>query len=398
MTVLKKQRARRVASDEAHAWARSLQLNNPNGKSVLRAVANYVNGEGSCFVGLDQLAEDTDLSIDTVRRRLVWLEQIGAVVRMPQWLDANGRRNGEGRGKRSSDDIRLLLDTDIDAIEAAARGEAPSDGDDHGAEDDREFSPSTVLGLNSGPKTVSPQLGVSQPSQSCEGLISEPEPEDSPLSPLGEGTSIDFDEFRKTWDEPIGRHSLVEPLFAALTSDERKLICKAASGFRVWQKLERKQGRKPPNYSAQVFLRERKAWTEYAVFSPDMVAARSVHEPDSIEARAIAMLHDLVGRNEAFRTIVCGRDRMVHWSKPVTAQLRPFAQFGPWQQVKLDRNGAGAWERLMNEVFVAGVVRKHFREGSTAPWPFPRSTTGKIYTSSGPPQAGLSDDDVQDFK
>ena len=80
----------------------------PNAKTVLRALALYVNGEGSCFVGIDQLSDDTDLSADTVRRRLVWLEQIGAIVRLTQWLDENGRRNSEGRGKRTSDEIRLF--------------------------------------------------------------------------------------------------------------------------------------------------------------------------------------------------------------------------------------------------------------------------------------------------
>jgi len=183
VTATKTLRPRRIASDEAHAWARSLQLNNPPGKSVLRALANYVNGEGSCFVGLDQLSEDTDLSVDTVRRRLVWLEQIGAIVRFSQWRDANGVLNKDGRGKRTTDEIRLLVDADVEAIEAAARGEPRSDDDD-GAAEEAEISPSSVQGLISGQPSVSPRsaLAVVQGPNSLNH-----EPEDSPQPPSGGG-------------------------------------------------------------------------------------------------------------------------------------------------------------------------------------------------------------------
>jgi hypothetical protein len=189
-----KRRARRgIASDEAHAWARSLPLNNPNGKTVLRALALYVNGEGCCFVGLDQLSEDTDLSVDTVRRRLVWLEQVGAIVRLPQWLDQNGRRNGEGRGKRTTDDIRLLLDADLDEIERRTR-EDQIDKASNSSTETMAISPSREQGLNEAGESVSPQLAPRQPLHSCEGLISEPEPESSPQPPSGGECNSDSDQ------------------------------------------------------------------------------------------------------------------------------------------------------------------------------------------------------------
>ena len=72
----------------------------------------YVNVDGACFVSIDALADDTELAADTVRKRLAWLESIGAIARLPQWVDASGRRNGEGRGKRTTDEIRLLLSVD----------------------------------------------------------------------------------------------------------------------------------------------------------------------------------------------------------------------------------------------------------------------------------------------
>ncbi|WP_409188426.1 helix-turn-helix domain-containing protein [Bradyrhizobium sp. RDM4] len=92
-----KRRARRIAADEAHAWARNLRLNNPHAKLTLSMTSLYVDGDGFCFVSIQTLADDTELSTQTVRNRLAWLEEIGAIARLPQWIDEFGRRNGEGR-------------------------------------------------------------------------------------------------------------------------------------------------------------------------------------------------------------------------------------------------------------------------------------------------------------
>ncbi|MCS3447354.1 MULTISPECIES: helix-turn-helix domain-containing protein [Bradyrhizobium] len=48
---------------------------------MLRALGEYVEGDGMCWVGIPSLAADCDLSQDTVRRRLAWLEEIGAIDR-----------------------------------------------------------------------------------------------------------------------------------------------------------------------------------------------------------------------------------------------------------------------------------------------------------------------------
>jgi hypothetical protein len=102
-------RARRIASDEAHAWARNLRLGNPQAKLVLSMITLYVDGEGCCFVSIPALAEDCEMSPDTIRRRLAWLEGLGVIARTPQWLDAQGHRNSTGPGRRTSDLIRLLM-------------------------------------------------------------------------------------------------------------------------------------------------------------------------------------------------------------------------------------------------------------------------------------------------
>jgi hypothetical protein len=106
---MQKRRPRRIAADEAHAWARNLRLGNPLAKLVLCMLALYVNGEGECFVSINQLADDTELDRKTVMARLGWLEKSGLVRRHMQWCDASGVRNSEGRGRRTSDLIVLCI-------------------------------------------------------------------------------------------------------------------------------------------------------------------------------------------------------------------------------------------------------------------------------------------------
>src|SRR5216683_412798 len=121
-TIDRKRRPRRIAADEAHAWARNLKLGNIHAKLVLSMLTLYVDGEGAAFVGIPSLAEDCELSPDTVRRRLAWLEDIGVLARVPQWLDENGNRNSTGRGKRTTDLIKLLFENDQGDIEDRAVG------------------------------------------------------------------------------------------------------------------------------------------------------------------------------------------------------------------------------------------------------------------------------------
>lgn len=237
-TPARERRRRRIASDEAHAWARNLRLNNPYAKSVLRALAVYANEFGACNPGISTIAEDTDLSEDTVRKRLKFLEEIGAIVRLPCWRDDQGRVNTEGRGKRTTDEIRLMIDADREVIEARATGEEVA-AEEGGPE---EFSPRPQQGLNSDDGEISPRPALGQPSQYSEGLISEPEPESSPQAPLRGGVSAASDQDE---DEPehfaeffagypghrvMDRGRALE-VFRALTDAERLLARAAAPAY-----------------------------------------------------------------------------------------------------------------------------------------------------------------------
>lgn len=225
-----KRRARRIAADEAHAWARNLRLNNPNAKLTLSMLSLYVDGDGYCFVSIPTLSDDTELSQTTVRSRLAWLEQIGAIARLPQWIDEYGRRNGDGKGKRTSDLIRLMVDADPELIEAGAAGDLEAVS--------REVSPAPRGGLNPAAETVGPVPGLCQPFDSAQGLISEPEPESSPKSPSRgrEGDREDLEEsepehFAPAWQSWPGHQAMRRDLalaeFRQLEPD-KQLLCRAA--------------------------------------------------------------------------------------------------------------------------------------------------------------------------
>lgn len=268
---------RRFASDEAHAWARNLRLGNPHAKSLLRAIALYSNDEGSCIAGIGTLAEDTDLSPYTVRKRLAFLEEIGAIIKIARWLDDKGRPNTEGRGKRTTDDIRLQIDADVEMIEARARGDVPPDDDGEAAAAEAEageFSPRCQQGLtvvtSDVQPSVSPRLALGQPSHWCEGLISEPEPESSPQPPSGGSVPTaepeGWKEFEQDWGEPIVRHQLAVDEFAKLSAADRSALRQAARGYVAWRKGQRKQ---PNVISAHLFIRDRGAWAGFAARAPD---------------------------------------------------------------------------------------------------------------------------------
>jgi hypothetical protein len=229
----------RIGADSAHSWARNLTLGNPHAKAVLMAVCFYVNDEGSCYCGIGTLAQDTDLSENTVRSRLRWLDDIGAIVRIPQWLDDRGRRTYIVGGKRTSDEIKLLLDEDFEAIEARARGnDLPS-----AVATEPELSqsnPAPQVGLNDEPRPVSPAPALQQPSTSVQGLdSSELEQEDSPPTPpLGGRSKIisddkraSFDRFAKVYPSPIVDYEATLRLWASLSDEDTEDAIKGARGY-----------------------------------------------------------------------------------------------------------------------------------------------------------------------
>lgn len=304
MTGPTKPRARRIAADEAHAWARNLRLHNSLAKLVLSMTTLYVDGSGECWVSIPALAEDTELSPNTVRQRLAYLEEVGAIARFPQWVDDLGRRNSEERGRRTSDVIRLLLHADADAIEHRALNRKGGDGEaadppHHGGSVNTNPAVDPPCGEGSAdPKNLSgDSLSPSVALQLRGGPESlEPEPEDSPPTPLrGEGQGEpdheseeeaeieSWQEFKTAFEgdgQPILKVSLCKTLFAGLTAGERATAITAAKGLIAVRSRNRKPGTKP---AGQIFLREREAWASFAAQAPRPPERRRTVDRGSLE-------------------------------------------------------------------------------------------------------------------
>jgi hypothetical protein len=291
-----KRRARRIAADEAHSWARNLRLKNPYAKLVLCMITQYVQGDGTCFVGIKALADDCELAEETVRRRLAWLEAVGAIVRLPQWIDENGRRNSEVRGRRTTDEIRLLFEADLDEIEARAAGHIEAENEPsvpkvdplRGTGSDAAEPAGDPLhgrGSTYTEKTFSPPRSpLATPSlrRGAESSEPEPEPERDPPTPQGgDGSDLSdhaseakawahvesWSKFEGAWQEPILHQTICRQIWSAFHDDEREMAIKVARGYRKWREAQKR----PPNLcNPQKILRERDAWPQYAALAgPD---------------------------------------------------------------------------------------------------------------------------------
>lgn len=374
-------RRQRVASDEAHAWARHLRLNNPYAKSVLLALTHYVNDEGACSAGMATLADDTDLSIDTVRKRLKFLEEIGAIARFPRWRDGNGRLNVDGIGKQTTDEIRLLIDVDPDEIEARARGgghtQTPeTDGEQLPAErlPEPSISPSQQPGLNGDEKSVRGGLGVGQPLHCSHPSDSfEPEPEESPPTPPSGGVcGNDREEGRQESDRagdqadaPEREHfaeffqacpgwrtqdrGRVRQAFEALTPDERVRARAAAPLYAAECERTRKKSR-----DAWKLIRE-KFWINF----PD---AKLPQKPpplvwiDAAATDGLAVALDIADRGP-LKLITDAAGRRGLWRRaPVPPDLAALAAFAGdrierdgWPVVAAGSHEFAAWRSRLEE-------------------------------------------------
>ena len=291
------------------------------------------------------------------------------------------------------------MDADADEIERRAKG---MEGENSGisATETSGISPSTQQGLNDEEKTIGPRLALGQPSQSGEGLISEPEPESSPPPPSGGSVALPdgWKEFESDWGEPILRQSIAQHVWSALKPEEHALARKAARGYVIWRKSQKR----PPNVlSAHLFLKERDAWQRFADLAPsDNRQSGGTFDVESVEGRAIIALY-AVARITPFES----RNRIAYRGE-LTAQLLAFAEAGDVKTLWIeDRQQIAGWSHFIAKhvhgnrpplIQTRGTGADQ-RSGIYAPWPWPPSSEGKIYTT-GPPETLMTDQDFEDLK
>lgn len=137
---------------------------------------------------------------------------------------------------------------------------------------------------------------------------------------------------------------------------------------------------------------EQKRWT---LLTTKAESGPVSYPGDSVEAKALAVLYEIVGATDFFRSVI-RRGGAVYPRKPVTPRAAALAQ-APAEWVTLNRAQAAAWEQFVDE-HVTVRTRTRLREHSRAPWPWPPSVEGKLYTeTTGPPETLMTEDDLANF-
>lgn len=416
-----KRRARRIAADEAHSWARNLRLKNPYGKLLLCMISQYVQGDGTCFVGIKALAEDCELAEETIRRRLTWLEMVGAIVRLPQWIDENGRRNSENRGRRTTDEIRLLFEADMDVIEARAAGNLDADfendtsspvavtlsharGSTEAESADNRPSNTVAADIEKvGEDSISP---LATPSLRTGPNDSNLNQKITPLTPLrGEDQGgLDsgseakswphlesWNKFEAAWREPILHQQLCRQIWSAFTDSERETAIKVARGYVNWRVAQKR----PPNTcNAQKILREIDAWPRFVELAGPDPALRTFVAENSDVFAAVKVLASIGGWLPPLTRLDPQTGAVGYWrDRPPPADLIGLAVFKgaapeDWQSLDVDSVPFKAWASRIHEW--VGYWPKTLR----VPCPFPPRKDGSI----APANASLmTQDDINQF-
>lgn len=208
--------------------------------------------------------------------------------------------------------------------------------------------------------------------------------------------ALNLAEFKRRWPTTAADdQGRVDRAWFALTLDEGET---ALAGIVPFLEHLKKLNKKHPPAGWRYL--EEKRWTLLDQTAKAGAVSTGVWPRDSLEAKAITVLYEIANRMQAIRSFMRLSDGSISFLKTVTPQLAALAQAGPQTDwVVVSHNQAGAWEGLLRQFFEPGLVRKHFKEGDRAPWPWPPSAEGKIYAAeTGPPQGSMSDNDMADFK
>lgn len=403
-------------SIKALNWATEIYVGDGVAKSVLRAIANYADENGHCFPSHRRLALDTEFSPDTVKRRIAQLEQWGFLVSFRCWMDENGVRNKEERGRETSRELRLALNkTPEHPSESGDEERSESHGMGGADSTPQHVAPPTQaapLGMHVAPPPHAGVLPPNEPSLNHKIPPSPPRGEASAPSAERESEPEHFAEF---W-QGYPNHEVMATIrpktlevFRSLSEAERE---HARAAVLLLADQLRKLGRKPKN--AHLWL-QAKGWQEYPNArlgaAPAAVPDVLWYAEGSTEAKALAIAHALVG--EALpepRYFDQAPDPSVRWFKrfrPIGADLLRLAEFEPAQIETFDvvKEGDGdcaAWRdrlarwighevkvrRIWLEPFDAAVhglsasnprykLRKHV-SGLRVPWPWPPRKDGSI--------------------
>ncbi len=402
----------RHASDSLHSWARHLTIGDARAKSVLLALCLYADHRAVAWPSVATLAADTEQSENTVRGRLRYLEDIGVVARLPRWSDDDGNRNGDSRGRRTSDDIQLITSATQEAIDGArdekrSRGSQPeplTETEIYDIETTEESEPVDARGSNLEGVRASPLEGG---RSTCVNPLmnSYLRKEDSPPSPPSGGEDENSQgekrarQLAKVYPDPITNWTATVAVLEKLSEDDFGKCLLGAKGYAAFLDRERqRRGRSRPAKNAHIWVKHRE-WIGFLVAGEkarDAAAAGPMVYPEtSPEGRAVLAL----GRIARYTPLIF-KDGGVSYRGKVTARLLALAE-SPSGTVRttVGEPSFAAWRGLISEVF-EGCNLPRLTE-MMVPWRWPPSASGTIYTdTTGPPIVPgtlATDEDLKEF-
>jgi len=325
-------------SYQVTAWAVGRKTGSSSGKALLLAIANYAQANGETYQPISRLAEDTEQSQDSVRRRLVEFEDMGLIARCSRWAES---------GRRLSDWIIVLY---CDAAYEFARVQgwkgpkecsaARENGDENAAEEDAaeadesaclpsqiarvtlancEGHPSTGARVTLAPvrglykensnRTVRDSLSPAGEADGC--AVREREIVYDKIDPLSDDDLEDWKKFHDRWRWQATESAIIaRGIFRRLKPDERAAATRYAGRYLD----DRAKSGKPIAYAGN-WLKQR-GWEEFV-------------ERETKHAEALARLHR--DQREKYGGIVVrqGTPQAAAWARHDGERLK-FGRVGPF--------------------------------------------------------------------
>jgi predicted transcriptional regulator len=362
----------------------------PRDLQVLCLLGRHTDKAGWCTRSQVRMAQELDCSRGSVQNSLDRLSGAG-------WIEIKRRDvEVEQAGKQPSRSYayRVLLDRDDYAFESVTKD----------ADDDATESHAENASDEAGCQPVGTPLPTEQHPGANPCVGTRANPYDGTKNDPLERPPLERERDARARDRKARFLVAFETRWPTAAADDRQRTAYAAEGLAEDEEgpalagigpfLDNLKRLKRDRVPAGWRYLEEKRWT--LLEQPAEVAKSGGYPRGSMEAKAVAVLHEIAGARDYFHKVV-QRGDSVYYRLPVSPRLTALAQapaVADW--ITLERNQAAAWETFVSE-HLNLQTRQRLREGSRAPWPWPPRKDGTL-TATGPPEAGLSEADAEDFK
>lgn len=363
----------------------------PRDLQMLALLGCYTDKQGWCRRSQVKMAKQLDCGRSSVQRSLDRLVEAGWVQKKrPPWASAEGQPS-------NSYEYRVILDRD-DAPSIALEDDEIDDVESHASDAnlEGECPPVGTPGAQpDGHPGAQPYVGTgAQPYVGTKNdPLERPHLERERDARARDRTARFIVDFEKRWPSAaVDDRQRTAYAAEALTEEEQKAALAGIGPFLDDLKRLKRSG-VPAGWK---YLEDKK-WTLLPQ-KPETPTIKS-YPLDSVEARAILILHDMVAMREFVMRVSRSADGGLSYRGAMNERLKAMAQApAPSEWVTLTFQQAMAWERFLSDHITANRVRR-MAEGSRAPWHWPPSVEGKIYTTAtGPPDMALREQDAADFK